>query len=313
MKNISPKIVVILGPTASGKSSTALKLAQKFNGEIISADSRQIYQGMEINSGAEVVEAKIIDSENIFVSHNIPHYFVSNVDPTEEFNVVKFKREAEKIITAILARQKLPIICGGTGFWIKSLVDGIAFPQVKPNWKLREQLKKKTSEELFNQLKKIDLSRSKTIDAKNKVRLIRALEICKAIGKVPPFNDSVSTIPSRPNWDFLQIGIRQSKETLHQRIKLNVNKRMQQGMIAEIERLHQSLSWEKIQSFGLSFNLIPQYLQGEISSQKELREKIYLAEKNYAKRQMTWFKKDKRIQWIHDYASIEKLVTQFLA
>ena len=307
-KKLSEKILVILGPTAVGKSSLAIKLAKKFNGEIVSADSRQIYQGMEINSGAVLITKKEIDGKEFTISENIPHYFISTANPTEEYSVAKFKREAEKVIADILARKKLPIICGGTGFWIKAIVDNVIFPEVKPNWELRKKLEQKSTKELFSKLKKIDPARAKTVDAKNKVRLIRALEICQAIGKVP----QPKTNKTR-NWEFLQIGIKRPKEELAERIKLNVAKRMEQGMIAEIEELHKNLSWEKIESFGLSFKLIPQYLRKEISSQEELEKKIYLAEKNYAKRQMTWFKKDKTIKWLSDYVEIKKEVIKFLA
>ncbi len=301
------KIIVILGPTASGKSSVAIKLAQKFNGEIISADSRQIYQSMEINTGAEPVKKQVINDKKIFFSHNIPHYFVSIISPTEKYSVVKYKKEAEKIISDILQRGKIPIICGGTGFWIKALVDNVTFPSVKPNLTLRKKLALKNTNTLFAELRKIDPQRAKTIDPKNKVRLIRALEICQKLGTVPLPKKTQKT-----SYSFLQIGIKRTKKELHQRILLNVKKRMQQGMITEIKKLHQELDWKEIENFGLSFRLIPQYLKGKIQSLEELMEKIYLVEKNYAKRQITWFKKDPRIQWSKDYASIEKLVHQFL-
>ncbi len=327
MKNVnsktSNKILVILGPTAVGKSGTAIKLAKKFNGEIISADSRQIYKGMKINSGAVPITNKKDNEKIIAVSDGIPHYFVNIAKPTEEYSVAKFKREAEKIITDILLRDKLPIICGGTGFWIKAIVNDVSFPEVKPNWKLREKLDKKSTEELFAKLKKVDPTRAKTIDAKNKVRLIRALEICEKLGKVPKIlsrghTSSVAIAPPRgttsfhSNWEFLQIGINRPKEELHERIKLNIKNRMHEGMIKEIEELHTNLSWNEIEKFGLSFKLIPQYLRGEISLQEELKEKIYLAEKNYAKRQMTWFKKDNNILWLEDYNTTEKATINFL-
>lgn len=317
MNNINNKIIVILGPTASGKSSVAIKLAKKFNGEIISSDSRQIYRGMEINSGAVPVspinaQATHTTNRNFVyktyaLNGDVPHYFIGITDPTEEYSVAKFKRQSEEVIANILKRKKVPIICGGTGFWIKAIVDNMIFPKVKPNWSLREKLSKESTEQLFDKLKKIDSERAKTIDRQNKVRLIRALEICEKLGKVPVIN-----LSKKRNWEFLQIGIQREKENLRKRIKLNVKTRMKQGMIAEIKKLHSVLSWEKIESFGLSFKLIPQYLKGEIASLKKLEEKIYLTEKNYAKRQITWFNKDKRIKWLSNYNSIEKEVSDYL-
>ncbi len=293
------KVIVILGPTASGKSGTAIKLAKKFNGEIISADSRQIYRDMDIGSG------KITKAEQKLA----PHYLLDIVSPRTDYSVAKFKKQAEKIIADILKRNKLPIICGGTGFWIQAIVDNINFPEVKPNWKLRKELSQKSTKELFARLKKMDSSRARNIDAKNKVRLIRALEICSTLGKVP----DISQQKKNAKYNFLQIGIRHSKETLHQRIELNVEKRMRVGMIAEVQKLHNSgITWQKLRSFGLSYRLIPDYLQGAIKTKKELAEKIYLAEKNYAKRQLTWFQRDKKIKWLTNYQQIEKEVKNFL-
>ncbi|HHE45883.1 MAG TPA: tRNA (adenosine(37)-N6)-dimethylallyltransferase MiaA [Candidatus Moranbacteria bacterium] len=320
----SNKIIVILGPTASGKSEIAIKLAKKFNGEIISADSRQIYKHMEINTGAVPLERKENKGSTLAFSQNIPHYLISFLEPDKKYNVVNFKEAAQKIISDILKRKKLPIICGGTGFWIKALIDDITFPEVKPNWKLRKKLASESAPTLFAQLQKKDPRRAASIDAKNKVRLIRALEICQKLGKVPllkkvPLNNLAKTTSSLvAKYSFLQIGIQQKKENLNQKIKLNVQEKFKNGMIEEVKKLHsvsneKPLSWKKIQSFGLSFNLIPQYLSGKINSKKELLEKIYQAEKNYAKRQMTWFKKDSRIKWLENYTEIEKTVNQFLS
>ncbi|MGW8184675.1 MAG: tRNA (adenosine(37)-N6)-dimethylallyltransferase MiaA [Candidatus Moraniibacteriota bacterium] len=296
MKN---KIIIILGPTASGKSSVAIKLAKKFNGEIISADSRQIYKKMDIGSG------KITKEEQAMT----PHWMLDIVSPKTDFSVAKFKKKAEKHIADILKRGKVPIICGGTGFWIQSIVDNTVYPEVKPDWELRKKLEKKSLAQLFSMLKKLDPTRAENIDAKNPVRLIRAIEICRALGCVP----SVNCGPKTKNYEILQIGIKRDKEVLHQRIKLNVEQRLKAGMIAEVKELHKSgLSWKKIESFGLSFKLIPQFLRSEIETIEELKEKIYLVEKQYAKRQMTWFKKDQRIKWLTDYKDIQKEVKNFL-
>ncbi|HBI16616.1 MAG: tRNA dimethylallyltransferase [Candidatus Moranbacteria bacterium GW2011_GWF2_34_56] len=298
--NNSQKIIVILGPTASGKSSTAIKLAQKFDGEIISVDSRQIYRGMDIGSGKITKEEQEI----------IPHWMLNIVSPKTNFSAAQFKKKTDKIIADILRRGKLPILCGGTGFWIKAIVDDVIYPKVKPNWKLREELNKKDLGELLKELKNLDTERVKTIDINNKVRLIRAIEICQTLGQVPV----VQNKPENKKYEFLQIGIKREKEILHKRIKLNVKKRFESGMIEEVEKLKESgLSWEKLESFGLSYKLIPQYLKGEIKTEEELLEKIYLAEKNYAKRQVTWFKKDPRIKWLENYKETEKEIINFLS
>ena len=335
------KIIVVLGPTSSGKSDVAIKLAKKFNGEIISADSRQIYRGMDIGTGKVEpdrpgeIPRKFINNKfcsgsrrnKIFYSKGIPHYMIDIINPQTDFTAAQFKKKAEKIIVGILKCGKLPIICGGTGFWIKSLVDNIVYPEVAPNKVLRSKLRNKSTEELFKILKKLDPVRAKNIDSKNPIRLIRAIEICKKLGKVPTLECHPELVSGSKNktemlkrvqhdniYDFLQIGISQPKEELHEKIKLRLKKRFAAGMIDEVEKLHtkNKLSWKKIESFGLGYKLIPQYLRGEIKSKEELLEKIYLAEKNYAKRQMTWFKKDKIIKWLEDYKKIEKEVETFL-
>lgn len=296
----SQKIIVILGPTSSGKSSTAIKLARKFNGEIISADSRQVYRGMDLGTG------KVSKKEQNLA----PHHMLDIVNPNTNYNSAKFKKQAEKNISDILKIKKLPIICGGTGFWIKSIVDNITFPEVKPDWKLRKRLEKHSAEKLFAMLKKLDKTRAKTIDQYNKVRLIRAIEICKSLGKVPLVKKKELR---RKKYDFFQIGIDISKEELHKRIKIRLEKRLKQGMIREVKNLHEknNVSWRRLESFGLEYYWIALYLQKKISRQ-ELKEKLFQDSKNYAKRQMTWFKKDERIAWLGSYEEIERCAEIFL-
>lgn len=302
------KILVILGPTSSGKSDIGIKLAKKFDGEIISADSRQIFRGMDIGTGKVLGSLASKGKLSFLLSEGIPHYMIDIVSPRTNFNVAKFKKQSEKIIENILRRKKIPIICGGTGFWIKAIVDDVDFPEVKPNWQLRKKLEKHSAEKLFSMLQKLDPARANNIDAKNKVRLIRAIEICKVIGEVPNTRHKLKNT----RFETLQIGPKLSKEKLHQNIDKRVLARFKQGMIEEVKKLHeQGLSWKKIQSFGLAYFWIPLYLQNKIS-EPELFEKVIQVEKNYAKRQMTWFKRDKRIEWLENYRKIEKTAQKFL-
>jgi tRNA dimethylallyltransferase len=293
------KIIVILGPTSSGKSSVAIKLARKFNGEIISADSRQVYRGMNIGTG------KVTKAEQSLAKHHM----LDIISPKTNFSAAQFKKKAEKIIRDILKQGKLPIICGGTGFWIKALVDDVIYPEVKPDWKLREKLGKKSVEELFAKLKKLDPVRATNIDAKNPVRLIRAIEICQTLGCVP--NTEYQILNTK--YEFLQIGINLSKEKLYRNIEKRLKQRFDEGMIEEVEKLHreQKISWKKMESFGLGYLWIAKFLQKQLP-REELFSKVYLAEKDYAKRQMTWFKKDERIIWLDKYREIEKEVKKFL-
>ena len=289
------KIIVILGPTSAGKSAVAIRLAKKFDGEVVSVDSRQIYRGMDIGTG------KVTKEE----TEGIPHWMLDIVSPRTNFSAAQFKKKADKAIADILKRGKLPILCGGTGFWIKSIVDNVTYPEVKPDWELRKKLEQKEIAELIHELQKLDPRRAKNIDAKNKVRLIRAIEICQTIGQVP---EEISD----PQYQALQIGVSVPKTKLHAKIKKRLDDRWRDGMLAEVERLHQEgLSYKKIQSFGLGYFWIPEYLNGRITLE-ELYEKVYLAEKDYAKRQMTWFAKDKRILWLEKYQDMEKEVREFI-
>lgn len=296
MQKASKKIIVILGPTSSGKSEVAIRLAKKFNGEVISADSRQIYRGMDVGTG------KITKKE----MRGIKHWMLDIVSPKTDYNVAKFKKQTDKIITDILQRGKLPIICGGTGFWIKAVVDNVNFPEVKPDKALRDKLSKKSAEILSEMLKELDLDRAKNIDPHNKVRLIRAIEIARTLGSVPKEKNY-------PKYTALQIGVDIPKEKLQKNIKRRLEKRFAQGMIKEVKDLREKykLSWKKIQSFGLGYYWIPLYLQNKISKE-ELFEKVYQAEKDYAKRQMTWFRKDQRIKWLKNYKNIKKEADIFL-
>jgi tRNA dimethylallyltransferase len=314
MKKSKPKIVVVLGPTSSGKSDIAIKLAKKFNGEIVSADSRQIYRGMDIGTGKVFGSLASNEKLSFLISDGIPHYMIDIVSPRTDFNVAKFKKQTEKIIDNILKRGKLPILCGGTGFWIRSIVDNIDFPEVKPDWKLRKRLEKYSAKKLFAMLGKLDPARAKNIDQKNIVRLIRAIEICKTIGKVPRMeNITLRGITRRvTQYKFLQIGIKLPKNKLYKNIERRVLARFKQGMTEEVKKLHAAgLSWKKIQSFGLAYFWIPLYLQNKISKE-DLVEKVIQAEKNYAKRQMTWFRRDRRIKWLDNYFKMEKTAKKFL-
>ncbi len=318
------KVLVILGPTSSGKSDVAISLAKKFNGEVISADSRQIYRGMDIGTGkvepdqSGEIPQKFITNKFFagarkyaqFFSEGIPHYLIDIANPPTNYNAANFKKDAKKIIRDILKRGKLPIICGGTGFWIKAVVDNVSFPEVKPNKALRKKLEKYSAEKLFRMLEKLDSEIAKNIDRFNKVRLIRAIEICKAIGKVPGIKKHKKY---NVEHEFLQIGINIPKENLYLKIKKRLQKRFDQGMIEEVKKLKKSgLTWKKIQSFGLGYFWIPKYVKGEIKTKEELFEKICQAEKNYVKRQMTWFKRDKSIVWLKNYKAIEKEVKKFI-
>ena len=316
MQKQVPKIIIILGPTASGKSAAAIEVAKEFNGEIISADSRQIYRGLDIGSGKVIRDSrshqsKIIGHQVEYISDGIMHHLIDVAQPLEDFNISHFKKLAEKAIGEILQKGKLPIICGGTGFWIDSITQEILIPKVEPNLKLRAELENETVEKLFKELATIDPERAENIDSKNKVRLIRAIEICKAIGKVP--DKSLVVNNKLPRYKFLEIGIQTTREELNTKIKKRLMDRFTEGMIAEVENLHKKgVSFEWLEKIGLEYRWIARYLQKKVSLE-EMQEKLYFDIIHYAKRQMTWFGRNKKILWLTDYKEIKKEIAKFLA
>lgn len=290
-------IVVILGPTASGKSDLAVEIAKKFNGEVISADSRQVYKGMDLGTG------KITKKE----MRGVPHHLLNVCNPKKVFTVSEYKMLAEKVIQDILKRNKLPIICGGTGFYIDAVVPGAVFPEVKANPELRKELGVKSHEELIKMLKKLDPERFKTIDIKNKVRLVRAIEIATVLGNVPK-------IKSKKKYNALYIGIKWTKEKLRERIYSRIISRIKKGMIKEIENLHKGgVSWRRMFSLGLEYRYISLFLQKKITKE-EMVEILNIKIRQYAKRQMTWFKRNKDIEWVEPekLGEVEEVVKKFL-
>jgi len=297
----NPKLIVIVGPTASGKSELAVKVAKRFNGEVISADSRQVYKGMDIGTG------KITKKE----THGIPHHLLDVASPKKIFTVTQCRKLALKAIDKILKRGKLPILCGGTGFYIQAVVDGLVIPEVPPDWKLRKKLEKKSVEELYQILKKLDPRRAKTIDKKNPRRLIRAIEIVKKTGK------SVPALEMQPlSYPILIIGIKKSPDELKKLIEKRLAKRLKQGMISEVKKLHNSgVSWKRLEDFGLEYRWLSRYLRTpDVRKLETIGLLIGLLQKDiehFAKRQMTWFKKDKRIRWVKNYQEAEELIKKF--
>lgn len=268
------KVIVVCGPTATGKSDYAVDLAKKLGGEIISADSRQVYRGLDIGSG------KVTRKE----MKGVPHHLLDVANPKRVFSVAGYKKLADKAIRGILKRNKVPIICGGTGFYIDALIYNTDFPAVPSNKTLRKRLDSYTIEKLAQMLKKLDPKRYKTIDTKNKVRLIRAIEIAKTLGFVPKIKKEKKY---EIEWHYLDF----PDEILKKRIHDRLYKRMRNGMLAEVKRLRsEGLSWKRLEALGLEYRYLALYLQEKLSKANMLTE-LESAIWHYAKRQRTWFKK----------------------
>lgn len=307
------KIIVIVGPTASGKSDLAIKLVLWLrkqtkhserseelpsDGEIISADSRQVYKGMDIGTG------KVTKKEQKLAKHHL----IDVASPKNIFTADDFKKLGQKALSDIARRTKVPIVVGGTGFYIDVLLGRMQVAEVPPNPKLRAQLDKLTVEHLFKMIQKLDPECAKTIESKNKRRLIRALEIIAAIGKIPKFKFRTYEVQ---NYKILWLGLK--PKNLEKRIKIRLEKRLKQGMIKEVEILHKnSVSWKRLHDFGLEYRWISRYLRKEIDY-KEMKEGLLRDIVRYSKRQMTWFKKNKNIHWIKNQKQAFTLVRNFLS
>jgi tRNA dimethylallyltransferase len=322
--NKKDKIIVVLGPTASGKSGLAVKIALHLssgqarktfgiNGiEIISADSRQVYKGLDLGSGkvTKDLNSKLRIQSSEFYHQGIRHHLLDIASPKNRFTVAQYQKLAKKAIKKIIAKGKIPIICGGTAFYIYSLIYNWQIPEVPPQKKLREKLEKKSIEELFKQLKKLDPQRAKNIDKYNKRRLIRALEIVLITGKPNPHKSDLNQRTA--TFDVLIIGIKKPKEELQKLIKIRLEKRLKQGMIEEIKKLYQrGLTWKRLDELGLEYRYISYYLR-ELITKEKMIEILNQKTWQFSKRQMTWFKKDKIIKWIKNYKEAKKLVKNFL-
>ncbi len=308
----SKRIVVILGPTASGKTALAIVLAKKLNGEIVSADSRQVYKGLDIGTG------KVTKKE----MSGIPHHMLDIASAKSLYTVDHYKKDAEKAVDKILKKGKLPIICGGTGFYIDALVYNQKFPDVKINKKLREKYSKKSAETLFKILLKKDPVRAASIDKHNTVRLLRALEIVEALGKVPVLNSNtnsdtnlkgekeLSSVSMR-KYDSITIGIKTNPKILQEKINSRLLSRIKSGMIKEVGKLHKNgLSWKRMEMLGLEYRYVSRYLQGLISKETMIKE-LNIAIWQYAKRQMTWFKRNKEIRWLDANKAVSVVIRDF--
>ena len=311
IRNTPKPLIVILGPTASGKSEMALELAKSFNGEIISADSRQIYKGMDIATAKPYLgrrkKLKGKGSKKAVIINGIPHYLINIIEPNKDFSVAEYRNLVLKIIKDIHSRGKVPFLVGGTGFYISSITENLELPQIPPNKKLRKKLEKLTTRQLFSKLKKIDPKKAKIIDAKNPHRLIRAIEIAMGAKKTA----AVKTEKLKPELDILRIGIDIPRERLYKKIDQRVEKMIKQGLVQETKKLAGKYSWKLPSMSGIGYKQMGMYLRSEITL-PEAKELMKFATHAYARRQMTWFRKDRSIRWADSHSKAKRLIKSFL-
>ncbi len=290
-----PKMIVICGPTATGKSDLAVALALHLgNAEILSTDSRQIYKKLDLGTG------KITEEE----MHGIPHHMLDIVNPNQTYTADFFIKDSKKVIDDIYGRGNIPILCGGTGLYIDTIVHNIHFPDVPINQTLREELQSKNTEEILDIFKKLNKEKPHNVDLKNKRKIIRAIEILTKLGHIPP-------LEKKELYDVLHIGLDTSDDVLKDKIKKRIDRRLEQGMIEESEQLLQQgfLTHERMRKLGLEYAYISKYIQKEITLE-QFKEQLFYAIWHYAKRQRTWFRRNKDIHWldVSDADPLQKII-----
>lgn len=318
-----PKLIVVLGPTASGKSELALKLAKKFNGEIVSADSRQIYREMDIGTN-KIQKTKIKNQKYKLKIKNrqiqklyygkidgIPHYMIDIVNPDQEFTLAEYKDKALKVIDNIVKRKKIPFLVGGTGLYIQAVIDNLEIPRVPPNKILRKKLEKELKEKgldfLWKKLILLDPKADDIVQKENPRRVIRALEVCVVSGK--PFSSQLKK--GKPQFNVLQIGIKIPRKKLYKKIDERVDQMIKQGLINETKKLTKKYSLNLPSMSGIGYKEISDYLLQKQALGKAIQ-KIKYRTHRYARSQESWFRRDRRIKWIKNYREAERLMKKFL-
>jgi len=280
-------LLVIVGPTAVGKTALAIEMARRFDGEIVSADSRQIYRGMDIGTAKPTRQEQSL----------APHHLIDIVAPDEPYTLAQFQADAYAAIDNILKRSKLPLLVGGTGLYVRAVVEGLRIPRVPPNEELRAQLAAQDGLVLYERLRELDPDAAARIDPRNVRRTIRALEVCLATGQ--RFSELGRASP--PPYRVTQIGLTTSRQQLYERIDARVGRMMTEGLVAEVKSLvAQGFGWSLPPMSGLGYREMGAYLRGEVSLDEAVAN-IKRDTRDFVRRQYAWFRlKDERIHWFEN-------------
>jgi len=298
-------LIAIVGPTAVGKSALAIHLAQVFGGEIVSADSRQVFHGMDIGTAKPNPEEREL----------VPHHLIDVVEPDQDFTLALYQQMATRAIKDIERRGRLALLVGGSGLYVRALLGGFRIHHVSPDAELRRSLEQKAAEEgymaLHEELKGVDPTAAKRIDPRNVRRVIRALEVFRAIGL--PFSQLQGSSPFLPNYRTITIGLTTSRGDLYRSIDFRVDTMMEQGLVKEVELLlEQGYSLDLPAMSGLGYKQIGQYLKGELNL-AEAVQKIKNETHRFARHQYAWFRlNDEAIHWFHVGLGMEQLVQSLL-
>lgn len=316
---MKPKLIAILGPTASGKTALGIEIAKLVGGEVISMDSRMVYKGMDVGTAKPEGEWKtgeieiggridqMFGARKQFFVEDVPHWGIDLVEPDQEYSVADFKAYAEKKITEIVKRKHVPILVGGTGLWLSAVIDNLDLSSTPSDEKLRAELEEKSLGDLFHEYKKLDPVGAEQIDRDNKRRVLRALEVTLLTGK--PFSELQTR--GVPKYDVLQIGIAVDREVLNERINDRVDEMIARELVTEVRSLKETHGCTIESMTGIGYRQVCEFLEGR-SSLKDAIEEIKKDTRHYAKRQMTWFKRDERIEWVTNSKDAIALVETFL-
>lgn len=287
-----PKVIVICGPTASGKTALSIELAKKINGEIISCDSMQIYKYMDIGTAKPTLEEQ----------KEVKHHLIDFVEPNQRYSVAEYKKDAEKSIEEILSKGKTPIIVGGTGLYVDSLIYGIEYPEIELDEEYRKQLEKEIEEKglesLYNKAKEIDSKAMEKISPNDKKRIMRVVEIYKATGKTKT-EQEIESRTHEIKYDYKVFAIKMDREKLYERINKRVDLMVKKGLIEEVQNILKKYDKFPTAMQGLGYKEVVEYLDGK-TTKEEMIDKIKMQTRRYAKRQITWFKKNKQTVWIEN-------------
>ncbi len=299
-----PKVIVLCGPTASGKTSLSIELAKRINGEIISCDSMQIYKDMDIGTAKPTEQEK----------QGIKHYLLDFLSPEVRYSVADYKKDAEKAIEEILKKRKVPIIVGGTGLYINSLIYNIEYKDSKIDIDYRNKLEKmvveKGLENLYEMAQKIDPEAMKNISHNDKKRIMRVLEIYNETGKTKTELE-IESRKNEPKYNYIVFALDMDRDKLYERINKRVDIMLKNGLIHEVEKLINTYKIMPTAMQGLGYKEVVEYLKGNCT-EEEMVEKIKMETRRYAKRQLTWFRKNKETIWLNGLEEADKNINTIL-
>ncbi len=298
------KVIVICGPTASGKTNLSIELAKRINGEIVSCDSMQIYKEMNIGTAKPTIEER----------QGIEHYVLDFISPEKRYSVADYKQDAKKAIKDILKKGKTPIVTGGTGLYVDSLIYEIEYPTIEFDEKYRQQLEKRVEKEglniLYEEAKKIDPIAIEKISKNDEKRILRILEIYHTTGKTKT-QQEIESRKNPPEYEYYVFALNWDREVLYERINKRVDQMVEQGLIEEVKKILKNHHTCPTAMQGLGYKEVVEYLEGR-TTREEMIEKIKMETRRYAKRQMTWFRKNKQTVWLEGHASIQDNINKIL-